>query len=66
MSYGFRAQRTRYNRRWHMQNEMTQEQLEKIRPLVDRFLSPFHQLELAIPLETESAVIYLLEPGDRP
>lgn len=45
-----------------MQTEMTQEQLEKIKPLVDRFLAPFHQLELAIPLETESASIYLLEP----
>ena len=56
-----------------MQNDIPQEQLEKVKPLVDRFLSPFHELELAIPLETESASIYLLEPetpgaepGDQP
>lgn len=45
-----------------MENEITQEQLEKLKPLVDRFLAPFRQLELAIPLETESALIYELSP----
>ena len=45
-----------------MQNEIPQEQLEKIKALVDSFLSAFHQLELAIPLETESASTYQLEP----
>ena len=45
-----------------MQNEMTQEQLEKIKPLVDRFLAPFRQLELAIPLDVESALTYELQP----
>ncbi len=45
-----------------MQNEITQEQLEKIKPLVDRFLAPFRQLELAIPLDVESALTYELQP----
>ena len=49
-----------------MQNEIPQAQLDQVQPLVDRFLSAFHQLELTIPLETESAVIYQLEPGDLP
>ena len=47
-----------------MQNEIPQAQLDKVRPLVDRFLSPFHELELTIPLQTESAVIYQLQPGE--
>ena len=48
-----------------MQNEIPQAQLDKVKPLVDHFLSAFHQLELAIPLETESAAIYQLAPGER-
>ncbi len=45
-----------------MLNEITQEQLEKIKPMVDRFLAPFRQLELAIPLDVESALTYELQP----
>ncbi len=44
-----------------MQNEITQEQLENIKPMVDRFLAPFRQLELAIPLDAESALTYELQ-----
>ncbi|MDQ6760395.1 MAG: hypothetical protein M3Z32_11110 [Acidobacteriota bacterium] len=45
-----------------MHNEITQEQLEKIKPMVDRFLAPFRELELAIPLHIESALSYELQP----
>ncbi len=45
-----------------MQTEITQEQLEKIKPMVDRFLAPFRELELAIPLDVESALSYELQP----
>jgi hypothetical protein len=44
-----------------MQTEIPQDQLERIQPLVDRFLTPFHELELAIPLAAESAADYVLQ-----
>src|SRR5437763_560624 len=41
-----------------MASEIPQEQLQRIRPLVDQFLSAFQNLELTIPLDTESALTY--------
>ena len=48
-----------------MENEIPQAQLDKVKQLVASFLTAFHQLELTIPLETECAVIYQLQPGER-
>jgi hypothetical protein len=47
-----------------MPEEIPQEQLERIRPMLDRFLSAFQKLEVAIPLETDSALTYRLEPEE--
>jgi hypothetical protein len=47
-----------------MAEDIPQEQLERIRPMVDRFLSAFKKVELTIPLETDSALTYRFDPEE--
>ena len=49
----------------HMVTDIPGEQLARLRPVVEALLSAFHQIEKAIPMETDSALVYDPQPEEQ-